>query len=249
MTTTQSDFLKPFITFIIVTKNDKIALKKTLDSINASDKRINILIKDCNSVDGTSELCEKYVQENIFYISKIDNGIYDGMNQALEYVKTKYLLFLNAGEMLYTWSIDTIIMQLFHQPIIVKFLVETEFAIIRKERAGYFYFMRRMLNHQGLVYNINCFYINYFNHEMKITGDLRHIVEYNLWKKIEYCDKLIVKYQGEGIATNFNSIGINWKERMSVLKWKKVDSLLKLLIFASSIVGYLNWKIKSLYKI
>jgi len=170
------------------------------------------------------------------------------MNQAVKLVNTEYLLFLNAGEILFPTSVDTIIEYLSQKPIIIKFLVETENSEIRKERAGYFYFMRHMLNHQGIVYNIKCFHKNQFKKEMKITGDLRHLVEFNLWKKIKYRDKLIVKYLGNGIASNFNSIGINWRERMAVYKWTKVDLLLKILIFGASIIGLLNWKIKSLNK-
>lgn len=170
------------------------------------------------------------------------------MNQAVKLINTEYLLFLNAGEILFPTSVDFIINNLHEKPTIIKFLVETENDEIRIERASYFYFMRHMLNHQGIVYNVNCFRKNQFKKEMKIAGDLRHLVEFNLWKKIVYCDKLIVKYLGNGIASNFNSIGINWRERLYVYKWTKVDHLLKILIFGASIVGLLNWKIKSLNK-
>ena len=237
------------LTFVIVTKNDKFALAKTLKSISLHDERIAILIKDCISTDGTREYIESIKDNNITVVSKSDKGIYDGMNQSLKYVKTEYLNFLNAGETLFPDSIDIICDCLKNRPRIVKFLVETENGEIRKERAGYLYFTKHMLNHQGIVYNIDCFRLNNFDAKMKIIGDLKHLVELNLWKSLNYCDRLIVKYQGGGMAANFNSIGINWNERKSVFKWKKVDLMLKILIFIFSIFGIIYWKFKSLYKV
>lgn len=219
-----------------------------MNSINFNDNRINVFIKDCKSNDGTIEYLDSLDIDNLNYVSKYDKGIYDAMNQSLSYINTDYINFLNAGEVLLPNALDRILNQLIDEPKILKFLVQTENDEIRKERAGYFYFTKHMLNHQGLVYNIRCFKLNQFKNEMKIVGDLRHLIEFNLWKEIKYIDEVIIKYQGNGIATNFDSIGINWKERLTILKWEKVDFKLKFLMFLVSFIGFVNWKIKSFKK-
>ena len=57
------------------------------------------IIKDGLSNDKTDEIdFSKY--RNTFYKNK-DIGIYDAMNQALQYASNEYILYLNAGDIFF----------------------------------------------------------------------------------------------------------------------------------------------------
>ena len=91
------------ITIIVLTKNNLFELLETLNSIEKFCEGITIYI-----VDGSKNIFDikKYSlikdysnQYKYFYKPKI-KGIYPSMNFAIEKVKTKYLMFLNSGDLL-----------------------------------------------------------------------------------------------------------------------------------------------------
>lgn len=102
---------KPFFSIVVVALNPGDRLEKTLDSIaNQSFRDYEVILKDGGSDDGSLErLQEKGYFENKSYIrikQKKDKSIYDGMNQAMSYVKGRYVQFLNCGDYFYS---DTVL--------------------------------------------------------------------------------------------------------------------------------------------
>lgn len=96
---------------IVVCLNSGKRLEETIDSIlcqvNAS---YEVIVKDGDSTDGSVERLKKRLKEresngikadNIRIVTQKDNGIYDAMNQAINYAQGEYLLFLNTGDLLY----------------------------------------------------------------------------------------------------------------------------------------------------
>jgi glycosyltransferase involved in cell wall biosynthesis len=239
----------PSISIIIVVKNDAFNLSDTLASIDLWDKRIEVLVKDGLSIDNTKEIISQYLNKNLRFENCSDKGIYDAMNQAIQLVTGRYVMFLNAGEILLPGSLEKIIQTINSNSDIYKFLVQTENNQVRIERGSITFFSRYMLNHQGLIYHKDrCFADNLYSSNFKIVGDLRHILEKKLWKKIIYIDELIVKYKGGGVATNFNSIGTNWHERMTIFFWNDVGFVMRAFVFAISIIGYSYWLSRKLFK-
>lgn len=96
------------LSIIIVTYNAEQNLKMTLDSlIEQTYIKYELIVKDACSKDKTKEILDEYRKkfiENGIAVNIIieqDNGIYDGMNQAIEYINKKWVYFLNAGDSLY----------------------------------------------------------------------------------------------------------------------------------------------------
>lgn len=88
-----------FFTIITVTFNAEAGIEKTLKSIlSQSFSDYEIIIKDAGSCDSTLSLIPD--DPRISIITKPDTGIYDGMNQAIDISKGKYILFLNSGDIL-----------------------------------------------------------------------------------------------------------------------------------------------------
>ncbi len=94
------------ISIIVVALNPGEKLKETLDSIKMQTyKNYEVIIKDGGSKDGALDKLEAegyfadFPAVNI--IRRPDKSIYDGMNQALEYVTGRYVEFLNCGDCFY----------------------------------------------------------------------------------------------------------------------------------------------------
>ena len=92
--------MNPFFSIIVVCLNAGEELKKTVDSVlGQSFADYEILIKDGGSKDGSLEALPEH--EKITVHVKDDQSIYDAMNQATEYVRGRFVMFLNCGDYFY----------------------------------------------------------------------------------------------------------------------------------------------------
>lgn len=98
-----------FFSIIVVCLNAGVKLRETVESIRGqSEKDYEIIIKDGVSTDSdTIRYLEELGRENLtdnrirVYRGRKDSGIYDAMNQAVEYVRGEYVFFLNCGDCFY----------------------------------------------------------------------------------------------------------------------------------------------------
>ena len=97
----------PKITVVTVTYNAEQTLERTLQSVASQTyPRVEHLIVDGLSVDGTLSLIQEYAEDNsvcdtpheIQFIREPDSGLYDAMNKAIDNANGDYLVFLNAGD-------------------------------------------------------------------------------------------------------------------------------------------------------
>lgn len=93
--------MNPSFSIITVTYNAVAVLEKTLLSvINQSYKKVEYIIIDGNSTDGTAAVIKKYEDKIAYWISEPDQGLYDAMNKGLQVATGDYVWFLNAGDLL-----------------------------------------------------------------------------------------------------------------------------------------------------
>lgn len=97
----------PKISIITVVFNGRSFIERTIKSVlSQTYTNIEYIIIDGASNDGTLEIAEKYQHQIALILSGKDNGIYDAMNKGLKNATGDYVLFLNAGDELY--SLDTL---------------------------------------------------------------------------------------------------------------------------------------------
>ena len=111
---------KPFFSIVVVSLNPGERLKNTLDSIlKQTYTDYEVILKDGGSTDGSlQELVDTGYFENknqIKIIQKQDKSIYDGMNQAVNELKGRYVQFLNCGDYFYS---DTVLEE------VARFIIE-----------------------------------------------------------------------------------------------------------------------------
>ena len=232
------------LTIIIVQKYDHIHLRRSLESVaefSQINKFTKVIIKSFGKTDDHAcTICNDFSELlDLSHIVCLDNSIYDAMNQAAAHVRTKYLMFLNAGDV-FSLPIPKIGSELAKDPYILKYLVQVEDGKVRLERASWIYFLRRMLNHQGLIYSRESFGDG-FHPDNLVAGDLRHIVEHGRYKKISYVDEVLVEYLGNGFAAQEKNVLKNWCERRRAYSWVKSGLFLR---FALSTFAFLRLKMR-----
>jgi len=88
---------------ITVTFNASKWIERTIQSIiYQSYSKIEYIIVDGNSTDGTQDIIAKYKSSIAHYVSEPDSGLYDAMNKGLKLATGDYVWFINAGDMLYS---------------------------------------------------------------------------------------------------------------------------------------------------
>lgn len=96
------------LSIITVTYNAKALIERTLRSVEQQTayQKIEHVIIDGASSDGTTELLEDYYQRNkdrypIIFTSEPDKGLYDAMNKGLSAATGQFIVYLNSGDMLH----------------------------------------------------------------------------------------------------------------------------------------------------
>jgi glycosyltransferase involved in cell wall biosynthesis len=89
----------PKLTVITIVYNNARDIERTINSVlNQSYKKIEYIVIDGASTDGTLEIVQRYQNQITKIISEPDKGIYDAMNKGLALAKGDYVLFMNSVE-------------------------------------------------------------------------------------------------------------------------------------------------------
>jgi glycosyltransferase involved in cell wall biosynthesis len=98
----EGNMFKPVLSVITVVFNNVDHIERTLLSvINQTYERIEYIVIDGGSTDGTLAIIQKYVTKISRLISEPDKGIYDAMNKGLALATGDYVLFMNSGDEIY----------------------------------------------------------------------------------------------------------------------------------------------------
>lgn len=101
--------LTPTFSVITITYNAASTLEDTIQSvITQTYHRIEYIIIDGASTDGTMQLIERYADRIAKVVSEPDKGLYDAMNKGIALATGDYLIFLNAGD---SFHADTTLQQ------------------------------------------------------------------------------------------------------------------------------------------
>lgn len=90
------------ISVIVVTLNSGENLIKTIDNIEEQTYNdYEVIVKDGGSTDGSTDIIRSKNYDNLSIYTGSDKGIYDAMNQAVDYATGDFIIFINAGDCFY----------------------------------------------------------------------------------------------------------------------------------------------------
>ena len=95
------------ISVVIAVYNGKATLQQCLDSVaQQTYARIELIVIDGGSKDGTVDLMRANAQQISYWISEPDRGIYNAWNKALVQAKGDWVCFLGADD--YLWDVQVL---------------------------------------------------------------------------------------------------------------------------------------------
>lgn len=101
---------EPLITIITIVKNGENFLEEALLSLRKQQyQNFEHIVIDGNSTDGTLDIIKKHEKYIDYWVSKNDEGIYDGFNTGMKLARGKYLGFLNSDDKFTPEALDILI--------------------------------------------------------------------------------------------------------------------------------------------
>lgn len=193
---------------LIVTLNAGIELKETVQSVLAQ-KSVNfeIIVKDGGSTDGSLDSIPKDCRISIF--TEEDSGIYDAMNQSIQYAKGDYCIFMNAGDTFYNSDVLCNICKFIksktpNQQVIYygDCYTKNRNAIIEyPDRFDDYCCFTKVLCHQATVYPMALLKKRKFDLHYKIAADYEYYVyAYTHGIKLVHMPIIVVQYRGGGAS-------------------------------------------------
>lgn len=160
-------------TVIIVVRNAKSALQKTLESIAAVGiGAISIVVIDGASNDGTADLLAAMDDQILFWCSEPDNGIYDAMNKGWAAAPMgSYIIYLGAGDILYEIPSESTLKQFREEGVGVILGHCDVGAISFDSRWSSEIMFRNVAHHQGMMVLKDVHPGPPFDTSLKIYGD------------------------------------------------------------------------------
>lgn len=107
------------ITIVTVVYNNRKTIEDSIKSIISQSKgsKIQYILIDGLSTDGTLDIVNKYRGFIDVFISEKDNGIYDAMNKGLKYSTGDIIGFLNSDDIFFDNKVLTKIVSCFSNEI------------------------------------------------------------------------------------------------------------------------------------
>lgn len=208
------------ISVITVCRNAVLTIDRTIQSVlNQQYDRLEYIIIDGNSEDGTQDAIRKYLtDERIRFLSEPDRGIYDAMNKGIKLATGEYLEFLNAGDTLINnqvlKSVADKISRTEADIVYGDILYEHPDGTVQKRVYGqfcsslFYYLLGDCINHQAIFARKECF-TESFDLTYEICADREWMIrQKKQGKNFKTMGIIICKY-----SLDENSTSIKYKQQ------------------------------------
>lgn len=219
---------------IVVCLNAEKTISRTLDSIlEQTCGDYEIIVKDGESKDYTLSLVPE--GENIRVYSQADKSVYDAMNQAVDYAKGRFIIFMNCGDTFYSpYVLEKVMAVIQSQSLKGSELLYGNYAkggqIFKQcPQIETTYLIRKGLCHQTVFFGREIFEkYGKFDDKMLICADYEIMVRaFFAGRKYIYMNEVICDYLGGGLSEQEKNIPMVKKEGGIVRKryFSKVERL------------------------
>lgn len=220
----------PILSIITINYNNKQGLEKTILSvISQTAKDIEFIVIDGGSTDGSADVIKANSVNITYAISEKDAGIYDAQNKGIKKSTGDYLLFLNSGDTLFSYSVVNDFYQFISdkKPGIVYgnsnlvFSGKAHEILCPPPKLSINYFFKNTINHQACFISRDLFFKNgLYDIKYKICADfdLFFKVFVNDPDAYIYFNCTICNYEDDGLSSNKENYERVVSEKFEVLK-------------------------------
>lgn len=226
---------------LIVTLNAGEKLNKTLESISLqtiASSEYEVIVKDGNSTDGSTECVKNYPDMNIRLYAAEDKGIYDAMNQAASYAQGDFVYFLNCGDYFAANDVLTKVANYIdrltdsYRGIFYGNILErvTGALVTSNPKIDGFGCYRNVPCHQACFYKRELVVEHPFDLAYKVRADYEQFLwcYYIAHSQCHYMNFVIADYEGGGFSESKEHIKLSKKEhRMITAQYMKKSELLR----------------------
>lgn len=219
----------PLVTIITVTYNSGPSLRQAFDSVvNQSYQKIEFIVIDGGSTDGTIELIKEYSGKIAYWVSEPDQGIYNAMNKGINKANGELVYFLNSDDYFYNSNVVEAISKIYIQTDKPDVIYGDVIKYNKKQgitgRSGRKIGLKdvqkgRVINHQGIFMKRDLLVEHEFNEQYKIVADYELQVKCLIQKcQFLYVDMEIAYYCTDGFSSQLESKQKIIIEKMDVIK-------------------------------
>ena len=208
----------PLVSIITAVFNGEKYLEQTIKSVlNQTYARIQYIIIDGGSTDGTPDIIQKYDDRISCWLSEPDNGVYDAWNKGLDSAKGQWIAFVGSDDILYDTAVELYMQHIFQTGIAeIEYvsskaeIVEDDLAVLRTIGQPWKWekFQRyHNIVHVGSLHNRRLFAkYGRFNNQYKIAGDYEFLLRAGKHLKAAFMDRVTVKMRCNGISNTTRAL-------------------------------------------
>lgn len=223
----------PTISVITVVFNDVRNIEKTIKSIiNQTFSKIEYIIIDGGSTDGTLETIKRYRDYIDILVSEPDAGIYDAMNKGVALAKGDFLSFMNSGDEFFSSDTIKLLVPEIDQADVIYGSTEVYEASGQKRNfsPGYppkFYY-NLPFNHQSVFVKTEVHRKYIYDTRFRVYADL--LLFHQLLKdgyEFKRIETVVAKYDATGISATVTKSLLNERYRAgNIIHGKALNILL-----------------------
>jgi glycosyltransferase involved in cell wall biosynthesis len=260
----------PLITVITVVLNSEKTLEETIKSvISQTYPNVEYIIIDGGSTDGTLDIIKKYEDYIDYWVSELDEGIYDAMNKGIKVALGFYYVFLGSDDKIVK---DWLEKGIHYINTLIKFedtiyLYGNIVFITKWGKIRYKYLQLKDLSdlkkefsipHSGSIISSKLFRFNsLYDKKYKIVGDYAWVLSVVQKIRPVYIDCYQIEMMLGGKSNNPRSMLVILKEIKMLekdfsIKINRKFKIKKIIGYIAAVVGifekvqFLYWQIKSL---
>lgn len=197
-----------------------------MESVNSqTHKEFQYIIIDGGSTDGSINFIEENDDHFDYWVSEIDDGVYQAMNKGIAAATGEYLLFLNSGDHFNSkTSLENAVKYLGKDDLVYFDLkvIENKMVSVKKYPAvlSFSYFVQDTLPHPATFIRSTAFAkAGTFKEDFKISSDWKFFIDCICKHHMSYVhvDEILSVFHIGGLSSDPSNYGMKMDERQSIL--------------------------------
>lgn len=241
--------MKVKFSIITVCLNAEDTIKQTVDSVlSQTYTNYELIIKDGESSDKTLEMIPH--SDVIRVYSQKDKSLYDAMNQAIDFSKGDYLIFMNAGDTFFDNEVLEKVSDFIgenREDIYFGDYYRNGVAVEQPSALSAFTLFRNPLNHQSMFFRRGIqLDQNWYDLKYQILADYDFTVRaFANGKRFMHMPIIVDNYEGNGISESQHGQTLNRNETALIRKkYFKAKYLLYMTVIFLTFPKLRQWLVK-----